>query len=113
MKISLKGFGENAATFKFTGVVSQGQPVTMADNFTVKPCEKGDNIIGTALNAKGEYSSVQLTGYAEFGYSGTAPEVGMCTLSGDGKGNVCVSDTGRQFIVTNVDTDNSRVGIIL
>ncbi len=113
MKISLNGFGENAATFKFTGVVSQGQPVTMADNFTVRLCENGDSIIGTVLNAKGEYASIQLAGYTQFGYSGTAPEVGMCTLCGDGNGNVCVSDTGRQFIVTDVDTDNCKVGIIL
>ena len=85
----------------------------MAENFTVKPCENGDSFIGTAVNAKGEYACIKLSGYAEFDYSGTAPTVGVCILAADGNGKVCVSDTGRQFIVTNVNTDTARVGIIL
>lgn len=113
MKISLKGYGENAVTFKFTGLVAAGQPVAMAENFTVKPCDAGESFIGAAINAKGEYACIQLDGYVQFDYSGTAPEVGICTLTADGKGKVCVSDMGRQFVVTDVDTDNGKVGIIL
>lgn len=113
MEISLNGYGENAATFKFTGLVCQGQPVTMAENFTVKLCEAGDNFIGCTINAKGEYASVQLAGYVKFNYSGEVPAVGMCALTADGNGGVCMSGSGRQFVVTDVDTVNKRVGIIL
>lgn len=114
MKISLKGYGENAATFKSAGLVCQGQPVTMAENFTVKPCEEGDDIIGCALNSKGEYASVQLSGYVQFTYTGgLIPCVGLCGFIADGNGGVCVSASAKQFIVTDVDTDNKIVGIIL
>lgn len=113
MKISLNGYGENAATFRFTGLVSQGQPVTMAESFTVKPCQAGDAFIGCAINAKGEYASVQLSGYVKIDYSGATPETGVCTLAADGNGGVCVADSGRQFVVTDVDTVNKKVGIIL
>lgn len=113
MKISLKGYGENSATFKFTSPVGLGQPVAMEDNFTVKPCDAGDNFIGATVNARGEYANVQLSGYTVFTYTGTAPVVGVCTLAADGMGGVCLSDTGRQFVVTDVDTVNSTLGIIL
>lgn len=113
MKISLKGYGENAATFKTETEIATGEPVTMVENFTVNPCEAGDSFIGSAVNSKDGYVCVQLDGYAAFSYSGTAPEVGICTLTADGNGGVCVADTGRQFIVTDVNTDNSTVGIIL
>lgn len=113
MTVSLNGYGENTATFKFTGLVSPNQPVTMAENFTVKPCESGDIFIGSAVNAKGEYACIKLSGYTEFSYSGTAPTVGVCSLAADGNGKVCVSDSGRQYIVVNVNTDNSTVGILL
>lgn len=113
MKISLNGYGENIATFKFTSLVAQGQPVTMEENFTVRPCAESESFIGMAIDANGEYASVQLDGYVRFGYSGTAPSVGICKLAADGNGNVCVNDNGREFIVTDVDTDNGTVGIIL
>ena len=113
MKISLKGYGENAATFKTTNQIAQGEPVAMVENFTVDSCNAGDNFIGYAVNSADGYACVQLDGYAVFKYSGTAPEVGVCKLAADGNGGVCVSDSGRQFIVTDVDTDNSTLGIIL
>lgn len=113
MKISLKGYGENAATFKTENKLTQGEPVVMAENFTVASCESGDNFIGCAVNSADGYACVQLDGYAVFTYSGTAPEAGVCTLAADGNGGVCVSGSGRQFIVTDVDAEKSTVGIIL
>ena len=113
MKISLKGYGENAATFKTANQIANGEPVAMVENFTVDTCKSGDNFIGCAVNSADGYSCVQLEGYAVFSYSGTAPETGVCTLAADGNGGVCVSGSGRQFIVTDVDTDKSTVGIIL
>ncbi|MBQ8209375.1 MAG: hypothetical protein IJZ35_02190 [Clostridia bacterium] len=113
MKISLKGYGENTATFKINSAITGGEPVCMEDNLTVKSCEAGDAFIGCAVNSKDGYACVQLDGYATFTYSGTAPEVGICNLAADGNGGVCVSESGRQFIVTDVDTVSSTAGIIL
>lgn len=114
MKISLKGYGENAATFRTSGLVCQGEPVTMAENFTVKPCEEEDSIIGCVLNSKDGYASVQLAGYVQFALTGgLIPTVGVCGFVADGNGGVCVSSEGRQFVVTDVDTVNNKVGFIL
>lgn len=113
MKISLKGYGENTATFKINSEITGGEPVCMEDNFTVKSCNAGDNFIGCAVNSRDGYACIQLDGYATFSYSGNAPEVGICSLTADGNGGVCVSENGRQFIVTDVDTVNGTVGIIL
>ncbi len=113
MKISLNGYGENTATFKADSTLTKGEPVTMAENFTVKSCDANDDFIGMAVNSDDGYACVQLDGYVKIGYSGTAPELGVCSLVADGNGGVCVADTGRKFVVTDVDTDNKSVGIIL
>lgn len=113
MNISMKGYGENIATFRTDGVVSTSYAVKMADNFTVTPCNSGDAFIGTAVNVKNEYACVQLDGYVTLSYTGSAPAVGYCSLVADGKGGVKVSDTGRAYLVTDVDTANKTAGIIL
>ena len=96
MTISLKGYNENTATFKTSGLVSPGHAVTMADNLTVKPCASGNAVTGVCVNVKGEYACVQLGGYVTLGYTGaTAPTVGYCKLAADGKGGVMTSASGR------------------
>lgn len=113
MKISLKGYGENVATFRTSGLVSAGYPAAMAENLTVRSCDDGDVFVGYVLNTNGEYAGVQLSGYIQSRYSGDAPEVGVCCVVADIFGGVRVSDTGRQVIVTDVDTVNKKIGFIL
>ncbi len=113
MKISLNGYGENAATFRFTGLVRTNSPVSMSDNFTVKPSEENECIIGVALNKRDDIAAVQLSGYVQLDYSGTAPSVGICKLTADGNGGVAVNASGREYIVTDVNTVNGKVGFIL
>lgn len=113
MNISMKGYGENTATFRTEGVVSVSHVVKMANNLTVAPCNSGDAFIGAAVNVKNEYACVQLDGYVTLSYTGTAPAVGYCSLVADGKGGVMVSDTGREYLVAEVYTSSKTVGIIL
>lgn len=113
MKISLKGYGENTATFKTKNDVTPGEPVCMSGNYEVSSCNNGDLFAGAAVNSKDGYACVQLDGYCSFSYTGTAPSAGICNLVADGNGGVCVDESGRQYIVTDVDTVNSIVGIIL
>lgn len=113
LTVSLKGFNEKTATFKVSGALTAGEPVAMADNCTVKACGSGEAVAGVAVNVKGGYACVQLSGYAEIPYSGTAPSVGFKVLAGDGKKGASVSQQGRSALVVNVDTDNSVMGIIL
>jgi len=113
MNISIKGYGENTATFRTDGVVSVSHTVKMTDNLTVAPCNSGDAFIGTVINVKNNYACVQLDGFVTLSYTGTAPAVGYCTLAADGKGGVKVSDTGREYLVAEVYTPSKTVGIIL
>lgn len=113
MKISLKGYGENTATFKTKYDVTPGEPVYFSDNHEVTACNNGDRFAGSVVNTKDGYACVQLDGYTTFKYSGSEPSVGFGTLVGDGNGGVRTDAAGRQYIITDVDTVNSTVGIIL
>lgn len=113
MTISLKGYNENTATFKISGLVSEGQAVAMAGNLTVKPCASGDKIIGVCVNVRGEYACVQLSGYATLSYTGTAPSVGISAVAADGKGGITSSASGANVLVTDVDETKKTVGFIL
>ena len=113
MKISIKGYGENTATFRTSGIVSASHVVKMADNLTVSECSAGDKFIGTAVSVKNEYAGIQLDGYVTVNYSGTAPTVGYCTLVADGNGGVKTASAGKEYLVTDVDTTAKTAGIIL
>lgn len=114
MTVSFKGYDEKTATFKTQGLCSPGHTVAMADNATVKPCGDADDFIGVCVNVKGEYACVQLGGYAQLAFTGdTAPTVGFCALTADGKGGVCVAESGRTLLVTDVDAAGKTVGVIL
>lgn len=113
MNISIKGYGENTATFATDGVVCASHVVKLADNLTVCPCNAGDKFIGTAVNVKSEYACVQLDGYVTVNYSGEAPSVGYCTLVADGNGGVRTDDAGREYLVTDINETAKTAGIIL
>ena len=113
MDISMKGYGENTSTFRTNGVVCTSHTVKMDNNLTVAPCNSGDAFIGTVINVKNEYACVQLDGFVTLTYTGTAPSVGYCKLVADGNGGVKVSESGREYLVTEVYTAEKTVGIIL
>ena len=113
MNISINGYGENNATFNTEGLVCPFHTVKMADNLTVTPCAAGDDFIGMAVNTNSEFTCVQLDGYAEFRYSGTAPATGYCRLSADGNGGIRADENGREYLVVDVNTAKSTAGIIL
>ena len=113
MNFSIKGYGENTATFRTTGLVCTGHTVTMADNLIVSPCEASDDFIGIAISTRDGYAGVQLDGYVMTDYTGTAPSVGYCGLVSDGKGGVRADANGRQRLVVEVDKNNNKVGFIL
>ena len=115
MDISLNGYGEKAATFKAQSGVAAGLPVKMTANGTVGACSDGDAFCGIALNVRGGYCAVQLSGYANAPYTGSpAPAVGYQTLSAGTGGSVKAATTGgRSILVTDVDTASKKCGFIL
>ena len=113
MSVSFGGMGEMFATFKTDGTAEAGKAVQMQDNDTVAVCGAGGKFIGIAADTAGDgYATVQLKGYTEMAYAGTAPTVGFCSLAGAAEG-VAVSENGREYLVVRVDTANKTVGFIM
>ncbi len=113
MNFSIKGYGENTATLKTTGLVCTGHTVKMADNLIVSPCEAGDDFIGVATSTRDGYAGVQIDGYVNIDFTGTAPTLGWCGLVSDGKGGISADSNGRKYLVVEVDAINNKAGIIL
>jgi hypothetical protein len=114
MKISLNGCGENVATFEAESGVTAGMPVKMTDNGTVGACADKDHFCGVAVSVRGGFAAVQLGGYVQVPYSGSAaPMVGYQTLSGTADGKVQAEAAGRSILVTDVNSAAQFCGIIL
>ena len=114
MKISMNGFGENMATFACGGTTVYGSLVKMSDNGTVSPCVSGDVFCGVANSTRNGFAAVQLNGYREIPYTGTAPKVGYQTLAASGAQSVStVSTGGRSYLVVDVDPNAKTIGMML
>lgn len=114
MKISMNGFGENMVTFACDDTTVYGSLVKMSDNGTVAPCVDGDDFCGVANSVRNGFTAVQLSGYREIPYTGTAPKVGYQTLAASGAQSVStVSTGGRSYLVINVDSNAKTIGIML
>lgn len=114
MEACFNGIGETAATFAAEDGVTEGMPVKMAADGTVGPCDAGDDFCGVALNARCGYAAVQLRGYAEMTFDGTAPAVGWQNLSAAADGKIQLAATGgRQYLVVDADDTAKTCGVIL
>ncbi len=114
MTISLNGFNEQVATFEAESGVVAGIPVKLTGNGVVGVCADKDAFCGVTLSERGGFAAVQLSGYVQLPYTGTAaPAVGYQTLSAAAGGKVQADPAGRSFLVTDVDTAAKLCGIIL
>ena len=115
MKVSFEGIGEGIATFHFDGEgrAAGGTPVKVSGNGTVSPCGEGERFFGVALAGDEDFTAVQMEGFAELSFSGTAPGVGYVKLAADGSGGVKKSESGGEFLVVEVDTGNKVLGLVL
>lgn len=114
MELSFNGFGENAATFLAQDGVTVGMPVKMTANGTVGACAAGDNFCGVALGVRSGYAAVQLGGYTQLPYDGTAPAVGWQALNAAAGGKIQSAATGgRTLLVLDVDDAAKICGVIL
>lgn len=113
MKISLNGLKEHVATFEATSQLKAGALVKISANGTVDTCGDTEKFAGVVLSCRGGFAAVQLGGYVVLPYTGTtAPVVGFQSLCGDGKGGV-KAGSGRELLVTDVDTTAKTVGFLL
>ncbi len=110
MNVDFKGFNENVVTFEATSAVEEGNLVKMNGNFKVAPCAENDNFIGVCVGVRDGYAAVQLSGYVELPFTGTAA-VGMKGIvAGSASGAICI-DAGQKRLVVYVSS--TRIGLIL
>ena len=109
----LDGFDRKEVTFKKDVFAQKNTTVSMTGNFSVRASANGDNFIGVCTGVQGGSASVLLSGFVQLSYSGEAPVYGYNKLVADGSGGVKKSDSGRDFLVAEVDTSAKTCGIIL
>lgn len=113
MKTSLKGYNAQTATF-FAEDVNSNYPVKPFSSGYVTNCIDGNDFIGIAQTVRGDVVGVQLDGYVEVPYSGTAPTIGNVGLVADGNGGVKqVASAVKKYKVLCIDASTSTVGFIL
>lgn len=113
MKVSFEGVGEQVLSFMKASGVEKGSLVKLSANATVSKCAAGDNFAGVCIKADGSFADVKTAGYVELGYTGTAPAVGYAKLTAAGDGKVKTADTGREYLIINVDSAAAVVGFIM
>lgn len=114
MDLSFLGYGEQAATFEADSTLQTGDLVKMNNNFKVEPADTdGDVFCGQAINVRGDYATIQLSGYMVAEYSGTV-SLGYQTVAIDENGKVEVVTTGgNKVLIINIDSTNGTIGFIL
>lgn len=113
MNTSLNGFNSLVATFS-SADAAKGDIVSASGNMAVSKAAANAVFCGVCTDKRGGFVSVQLSGYTRLSYSGTAPTVGFTALAADGNGGVkAVTSGGRSLLVTDVDTTNKTIGVIL
>ena len=114
--VSFNGFNAQVATFNTEcDTTMVGRPVTFGSDDLVVPAGNGNVFFGVCISTRANLAGVQLEGYVELRYTGTAPERGYCGLVADANNGVKVAEqtTANTHLVLKVDKDKSTVGFIL
>ena len=90
-----------------------GELVKMSANNTVAVCAEDDRFCGVCIHSDSATADVQLKGYVEVEYTGTAPTVGYAKLLAAAAGKVAADTDGAEYLVLKVDTANKIVGFIM
>lgn len=115
MSISFNGFNTKNVTFECEDAIDAGTPVKTTSNGCVVACSANDSFIGINVCSRNYLTTVQLTGYVECSYSGSAPSLGFEQLAADSAGGVkaVTGDVGNVYKVLYVNTTDKIVGFII
>lgn len=103
MNISYEGIGHVSVTFPANGCQA-GKVCKMGSDGKMTVCAAGDAFCGLAESVNGSQAGVQIHGFAEIGYTGTAPATGYVNLSANGSGGIKTDSAGKSYLVVKVDT---------
>lgn len=110
MNVSFEGIGHMSVTFH-TDIRQAGQVCKMGDQAKVTACADGDAFCGVVESVRGDAAGVQIHGFAQVRYSGTAPKVGYAVLAANGQGGVKTHTAGRTCLVVRVD-EGAKTAVI-
>lgn len=115
MSISLKGYENKTITIEAGSSLTVGSPVELDSDGKAVDASSGDYFIGVCTAIRNGWASVQLDGYVEVKYNGTAPGYGLVKLVANGSSKVKAggADDIALYKVVKVDTANTTVGFIL
>ena len=112
MSVAFYGTQETVLSFE-AGAVTPGYPVAISQNNTVANAANGIAPAGVALHVREGIAAVQLHGYAELPYSGTAPALGWTKLTADGTGGMKADGNGISHLVVSVNEAGKTLGLYL
>lgn len=110
MKVGFEAIGRVAATFATDEIKANGMCKLAADG-KVTRCADGEVFMGLMETVRNGFCGVQLHGFAQVDYTGTAPGLGYVKLAANGAGGVKVSENGRAHLVVAVD-ENAMKAVI-
>lgn len=113
MNYHYEQIGQVCATFATSGELAPGQVCAICENNTVELCGEECDFCGVVAQSHGDHVSVIVKGFVTVPYTGIAPSIGYEGLAGDGEGNVRACLDVNSYLVTNVDTVNKTVTILL
>ena len=108
MNISYEGIGHIGVTFPADNCVV-GHVCKMGAEGKVTGCAAGEAFCGMVETAHGDQAGVQIHGFVEAAYTGSAPAMGYVNLSADGSGGVKADANGRAYLVVKVNTTTMTV----
>ncbi len=111
--ISMQGIGAQCLSAKKGASGTAGYPCKLSANDTVINAAAGDDFCGVISGVRGTLVTVQYAGFVTLPYTGTAPSVGYATLVANGSGGVKTAQSGKAYLVTNVNTTAATVTVLL
>ncbi len=116
MSISYKGYNSGTITCEAGEGLAVGYPVKINDSDKAVPAGNGDTFIGICTAVRGDWASVQVSGYAEIPYSGNISILSHLALVADASHKVKeagVSDVQTYYKTLKLDSAKRVIGIIL
>jgi hypothetical protein len=119
-KVSFEGITD-VATFKLAAASSfvrgtdEGIPVKVSAAQTVAKCANTNDFDGVleTIDHDNGFGAVRIRGVKTLVYSGDAPAAGMTVLVADGTGKVKTAETGKKYLVLDINTTAKTVTFLM
>lgn len=108
MRYSFEEIGSLCVTFP-DGGCTKDAACKLDSGGNAVPCSAGDKVVGIVRMLRGGSAGVQIHGFAEVKYSGTAPTIGYVNLSANGNGGIKVDTAGKTHLIVAVNTADKTV----